>query len=583
MRYSQFASTTVLLFAVTLCVPCVASETSSIDFSRDVYQVLRRSCCECHGHEKQEGGLRLDEKVSVFESSVIDAGNPDASELVRRIELPKNHDEVMPVIGDPLTKREVSAIREWIASGAVWPDDFQSPAHWAYVAPIRATASEVSNQNWIQNPIDQFVLARLDELNLTPSPMADDAVLLRRVYLDLIGLPPTLDEVRAFEADSSPVALERTIDELLSRPQFGERWARPWLDLARYADSHGFQRDDFRDLWAYRDWVIRALNDDMPYDVFTIEQLAGDLLPDATQSQKIATGFHRCAPTNVEAGSLPEETRIEQVIDRVNTTASVWLGSTLECAQCHDHKFDPFTAKDYYQFLAFFNNTQLEADRQNPNSPSSIAFIGPSMAIADDELDGERSKIQLQRLELKSQFAKRREELDVDLAGWAASLAKNNKQSPQQHAIEVVSFESRGNTDTYEIREDGAVLLIGTEPSPTDTYVVQGTLKASDVRAIRLDVLTDESLPGSGPGRGDSKRSNFVLNELTVSVVAPDKKLRTLKFVKAIADFHRRSGMRLAPSMVIPRRAGRSRQSLQNHIGRLSCSRSRSTLQLAWS
>ncbi len=537
MRYSIFASVIALVFGVALGVPCVAKQTSSVDFSRDVFQVLRRSCFECHGHEKQEGGLRLDEKTSVFDSSVIEAGNPDASEIVRRIELPKNHDEVMPVIGDPLSKREVSAIREWIADGAVWPDEFQPPPHWAYVAPRRAAWVNVSNESWIQNPIDRFVLARLDELNLTPSTKADDAVLLRRIYLDLIGLPPTLDEVRAFEADPSPVSLERTIDELLSRPQFGERWARPWLDLARYADSHGFQRDDFRDLWAYRDWVIRALNEDMPYDVFTIEQLAGDLLPDATQSQRIATGFHRCAPTNVEAGSLPEETRIEQVIDRVNTTASVWLGSTLECAQCHDHKFDPFTAKDYYRFLAFFNNTQLEADRQNPNSPSSIAFIGPSMAIANDELDSERSKIQLQRVTLKSDLAKRRSELEVDLISWVASLAERNKQAPQQHAIEVVGFESRGNTDTSEIRDDGAVLLVGSEPPPTDTYVVRGKLSASDVQAIRLDVLTDESLPGSGPGRGDSKRSNFVLHELTVSVVGADKQLRPLKFVKAMADF----------------------------------------------
>ncbi len=537
MRDTNLASVFALGFAIMFGVPCVASETSPVDFSRDVYQVLRRSCFECHGLEKQEGGLRLDEKVSVFEASVIEAGNPDASEIVRRIELPKNHDEVMPVIGDPLTKREVSAIRAWIAGGAVWPDDFQPPAHWAYVAPKRAGTVDVSNESWIQNPIDRFVLARLDELNLTPSPKADDAVLLRRIYLDLIGLPPSLDELREFEADPSPAALERTIDELLSRPQFGERWARPWLDLARYADSHGFQRDDFRDLWAYRDWVIRALNEDMPYDVFTIEQLAGDLLPDATQSQKIATGFHRCAPTNVEAGSLPEETRIEQVIDRVNTTASVWLGSTLECAQCHDHKFDPFTAKDYYQFLAFFNNTQLEADRQNPNSPSSIAFIGPSMAIANEQLDSERSKIQLERVELKNRLSKRRTELDKDLDSWAASLAESHKQAPQQHAIEVISFESRGNTDTYEIRDDGAVLLVGSEPPPTDTYVVRGTLKANDVRAIRLDVLTDESLPGTGPGRGDSKRSNFVLNELTVSVVDRENKSRPLRFVKAMADF----------------------------------------------
>src|SRR5688572_10259903 len=214
--------------------------------------------------------------------------------------------------------------------------------HWAYVKPVRSALPVVQDADWPRNAIDHFVLARLDAEALKPSPEADRATLIRRLSLDLLGLPPTLSEVDGFLSDNSPDAYERLVDRLLASPQFGERWARPWLDLARYADSHGFQRDDLRELWAYRDWVIKALNADMPFDQFTIEQLAGDLLPNATAEQRIATGFNRCTPTNVEAGSEPEETRVNQVFDRVDTLGTVWLGTTLECAQCHDHKYDPF-------------------------------------------------------------------------------------------------------------------------------------------------------------------------------------------------------------------------------------------------
>jgi hypothetical protein len=249
------------------------------------------------------------------------------------------------------------------------------PMHWAYVAPVRPPVPAGAPRH----AIDAFILARLKKEGLAPSPEAERAILLRRVTLDLTGLPPTIDEVDAFLADMRPEAYERVVDRLLASPHFGERWGRPWLDLARYADSHGYQRDDLRNIWPFRDWVIAALNADMPFDQFTIEQLAGDLLPKATESQRVATGFHRCCMTNVEAGSDPDETRVLQVFDRVNTTATVWLGTTLECCQCHDHKYDPFTQKDYYRFFAFFNNTALEADRAKADVPGSIKFLGPRM------------------------------------------------------------------------------------------------------------------------------------------------------------------------------------------------------------
>ncbi len=267
--------------------------------------------------------------------------------------------------------------------------------HWAHQQPRRALLPDVKDKNRPRNPIDQFVLARLEKEGLRISPEADRVNLLRRLSFDLIGLPPTPEEVDAFlkESVADPqVAYENAVNRLLASPQYGERWARPWLDAARYADSHGFQRDDLRDIWPYRDWVIKALNNDMPFDQFTIEQIAGDLLPMPTPEQRVATGFHRCAPCNVEAGTDPDENRFNQIFDRVNTTATVWLGTTLECAQCHNHKYDPFTMRDYYRLFAYFNNTPVETEsidksKKNP----TVRFIGPYLQLSRDmgKIDGE--------------------------------------------------------------------------------------------------------------------------------------------------------------------------------------------------
>ena len=359
----------------------------TVDFSHDVFPLLKRSCFECHGPQRVEGGLRLDRREDALRGGdsgpTFEAGHAERSELVRRVTLAQDDDEIMPARGAPLSAAETRVLRDWINQGAAWPAVVHESRHWAYVKPTRGALPEVKNPAWCLNPIDRFVLARLEAETLQPSPEAERAVLLRRVTLDLIGLPPTPQELDQFLADTSPQAYERAVERLLARPEFGERWARPWLDAARYADSHGFQRDDLRSLWPYRDWVIEALNAGMPFDRFTIEQLAGDLLPNATEAQKIATGFSRSSPTNVEAGSDPEETRVNQIIDRVNTTAAVWLGATLECAQCHDHKYDPFTQRDYYGLYAFFNNTAVEADRSNEKVPGSIRFIGPTMTLAD--------------------------------------------------------------------------------------------------------------------------------------------------------------------------------------------------------
>ncbi|MEO1993485.1 MAG: PSD1 and planctomycete cytochrome C domain-containing protein [Pirellulales bacterium] len=511
-----------------------------INFADDVFPILQRSCIECHGPEKQEGDLRLDRREDVFKSSVIKSGSPADSEILRRISLPRGHDEIMPAVGEPLQKKHVTIIRNWIQQGAIWPKDFQPGKHWAYVAPIRPMLPNVSQSGWAQSPIDYFVLHRLDEKDLSPSTPASPEKLIRRVYLDLIGLPPSPADVQAFVDDPNSAAFEAVVDDLLQRPQFGERWARPWLDLARYADSHGFQRDNLRDIWAYRDWVIQAMNADMPFDQFTLEQIAGDLLPNATESQRIATGFHRCAPTNVEAGSIPEETRVEQVIDRVNTTGAVWLGTTLECCQCHDHKYDPFSSRDYYQLLAFYNSTELEADRAS-KSPSSIRFNGPSMPLSDPVRDTRREELSKQLATIREQHSARQRELGNSLNAWVAEFSKQITTAPRTHTLEVMGFESQGNTDSFEKLEDGSVLLVGGDPPATDVYTVRTQANLFGVNAFRLDVLRHDKLPGKGPGRGDPKRRNFVLNDFSVHVASKGKPEREVAFSSATATFSQKN------------------------------------------
>ncbi|GAA4445238.1 PSD1 and planctomycete cytochrome C domain-containing protein [Novipirellula rosea] len=514
----------------------------SVDFARDVYPILQRSCLECHGEQKQEGDLRLDVRDQALQSGTIEVDSPADSELLRRILLPRGDDEVMPAIGDPLTRQQISIIRRWIQQGAPWPDDFKANKHWSYIAPVRPQPPAVSASQWAKSPVDQFVLRRLVDEGLSPSPRATPQTLVRRVYLDLIGLPPTPEEVNHLLTNPSEDRFETLVNELLARPQFGERWARPWLDLAHYADSHGFQKDNLREHWAYRDWVIRALNDDMPFDQFTIEQIAGDLLPDATESQKIATGFHRCTPTNVEAGSLPEETRIEQVMDRVNTTGAVWLGTTLECCQCHDHKYDPFSQKEYYQLLAFYNNTQLEADLASPNKPSSIQFNGPTMPLSNPQRDAQHADLQKQLAEANQQLRDLRKELESDLQSWVTELAERSAKAPKTHVLDITSFQSEGATDTFEKLEDGSILLVGGDPPDTDVYTVRVRGQLTDIRKFQLDALQHHSLPGEGPGRGDPKRRNFVLNGFAAELRPLDASPATkLEFSSATASFSQTS------------------------------------------
>ena len=544
----------------------VAAEpsTSPIDFSRDVFPILRRSCFECHGHEKQEGDLRLDQRAAALKGgasgATFIAGRPDESELLRRVSLPKDDAEVMPARGETLSAREIDVLRRWIAAGAAWPEQVATAKHWSYVPPQRPQLPQNSDP-WIRTPVDAFVLDRLRREGLTPSPEADPETLVRRLYLDLIGLPPSPAEVEHFARaySTSPgllvspspglagekrrpgdkeKAYEELVDALLASPQFGERWARPWLDLARYADSHGFQRDDLRSIWPYRDWVIRALNADMPFDRFTIEQIAGDLLPDATDETRIATGFHRCTTTNVEAGSEPEETRVNQVFDRVNTTGAVWLGTTLECCQCHDHKYDPFSQREYYQLFAYFNNTELEADRTNPKVPGSIAFRGPSMELGDPQVVAQRKVLEADAAKLQAAIDARTKALTAELPTWETRLAPASSTAAQAHVLRPDDIGAEQGSEGT-LLEDGSIAYYGEDPPETDVYkyVVRTNLKG--IRAIRLEALTDKRLPGEGPGRGDPDRPNFVLNSFEVTAAPADKpgESRRVEFRKATASF----------------------------------------------
>ena len=358
-----------------------------VDFDRDVRPILSDACFACHGPEEdsRQGNLRLDTKENVFVDRggyrIIVPGNSAASRLYQRISAKERR---MPPAssGRTLTPKQIELIREWIDQGAKWQ------SHWAFEAPKRPDLPEVKDKTWPKNPIDYFTLARLETEGLKPSAEADRATLLRRVSFDLTGLPPTPSEVDSFVADHSPDAYEKKVDQLLKSGHYGERMAIEWLDLARYADTHGYHIDSLREMWPWRDWVISAFNRNMPFDEFTIDQLAGDLLPDATVEQKIASGFNRNNMINFEGGAIPEEYHVEYVVDRASTTATTWLGITMGCARCHDHKYDPIKQKDFYRFFAFFNTVpERGLDGYEGNADPVLELPTPAQKRQRDELN----------------------------------------------------------------------------------------------------------------------------------------------------------------------------------------------------
>src|SRR5262249_23305120 len=339
----------------TICSSGATSDekASVVEFNRDIRPILSDRCFACHGPDKanRTTNLRFDtEEGARAEISgggfAIVPGDVNKSEIIRRISSTDDSVRMPPAYAGQarLSDREISLIRHWIEQGAKWQK------HWSFVPPKHPSIPKVDEQSWPRNAIDAFILQRLEQQGLHPSPEADRATLIRRVTLDLTGLPPTLPEVEGFVRDRSPNAYEKLVDHLLESPRYGERMAVRWLDAARYADTNGYQSDGVRSMWRWRDWVIDAFNQNKPFDQFTIAQISGDLLPNATRAQKIATAFHRNHRTNAEGGIVPEEFRVEYVVDRVDTTSTVWLGLTMGCARCHDHKYDPLTQKEFYQF-----------------------------------------------------------------------------------------------------------------------------------------------------------------------------------------------------------------------------------------
>src|SRR5262245_41787541 len=483
-----------------------ASDSQSqerVDFARSVLPILEEHCYRCHGPKKRRGKLRLDRRPPL--PGVIVPGAPLESPLFARV-TSADPEERMPAEGDPLGAAETETLRRWIAEGASWPVEADSTGaasarHWAYVPPSRAETPADPFDGWARDPIDLFVAQRMHEHGLAPSPEADRPTLIRRASLDLTGLAPTPEEVDRFAADGSPRAYEELLERLLASPHRGEHEARAWLDLARYADSDGYEKDDRRTMWRWRDWVIEAFNRDLPFDRFTIEQLAGDLLPDSCEETVLATGFHRNTMTNKEGGTDPEEFRVAAVKDRVDTTATVWLGTTLACAQCHDHKYDPFTQADYYRFLAFFDQTE---DVGNSNAPE-VAAPTPAGRTREGELRAEKAA-------LEGVLAAPSDYLAREQAAWEDAWSAHERTWKRL----VPSAVRSRNGATLTIRQDGSILASEKLPD-TDVYEVELGAVPQPIAALRLEVLTDPALPEGGPGRPAHR--NFVLNELVIELV----------------------------------------------------------------
>lgn len=498
-------------FSLTLVAAAFAGQSIAgaevPDFTRDVRPILSEHCFKCHGPDDaaRQANLRLDLReaaVKKTESGVtpIVPGKPESSEVVRRIFL-HDADEMMPPASanKPLSDAKRRILRNWIAAGAPYKP------HWAFVPPRQTQPPAVRQTEWPLNPIDRFVLARLESAGLKPSAEADRYTLIRRVSLDLIGLPPTPTEADAFVNDRSPDAYERLVDRLLSSPHYGERWGRRWLDLARYADTNGYEKDRVRSIWPYRDWVIRAINGGMPFDKFSIKQLAGDMLPGASVSDRIATGFHRNTMLNEEGGIDPLEFRFYAMVDRVGTTGVVWMGLTVRCAQCHTHKFDPIPQRDYYRMMGFLNNAdETEVDVPDRRLLAQQSHINQEIAAAEEDLPnqfppGGRSG--------RSNFEKRQAEWDQRETARAIRWTRLRPAS------------AKATLPHLAVLPDDSILASGDE-SKSDRYEIAFDHLPNVITAIRLEALPDASLPKHGPGRVfyEGPFGDFKLSELTATV-----------------------------------------------------------------
>ncbi|HKQ80415.1 MAG TPA: PSD1 and planctomycete cytochrome C domain-containing protein, partial [Blastocatellia bacterium] len=522
-----------------------------VQFNRDIRPLLSNRCFYCHGPDEKnrKAGLRLD----TFEGATKDRGGyraiapgkPEESELLRRV---TSHDpsEMMPpppAKKPTITAQEAELLRRWIAQGAKYQ------GHWAFQPLATAPAPKVKNTKWARNEIDRFILARLEREGIAPSPEADARTLIRRLSLDLTGLLPQPAEVEAFveaynqiNARKQEAAYNALVERLLASPHYGERWGRHWLDQARYADSNGYTLDGDRVMWPYRDWVIQALNQDMPFNQFTIEQLAGDLSPEPTTAQLVATGFHRNTVINEEGGVDPEQARVEQVMDRVNTTGAVWLGLTIGCAQCHSHKFDPISHKEYYRMFAFFNST-MDFNNQGPvTSVRRGEMVGkPETETPEEQFD----QLGPKRGELKQDNW---EKLEIARLERDPAVTAQDK-AVAWHSIESIKIETEANGKLRQL-DDGS-FLITASASANDAYRILARIDSPRLAAVRLRALPHETLPKNGPGLAAD--GSFALSEFYIesegdihnfiSAFAPSAEDEQSAYpARAAADGDRRTG-----------------------------------------
>ncbi len=487
-----------------------------IDFSKQIRPILSENCFFCHGpdEKKREAGLRLDEEAPAKSDNdgvvAVVPGDPENSALLQRI-LSTDPDDVMPPpkLHKTISPEQIALITEWIRQGAQWG------GHWSYepVSRPKVPAGET-------HPVDAFLAARLKKEGLKFAHPADASTLIRRIALDLTGLPPTLEELQRF-GSSVTQNPQPAIDYFLAKPAYGEHWARSWLDLARYADSSGYPSDQPREIWAYRDWVIQALNANMPYDQFTIEQLAGDLLPNPSDHQLIATAFHRNTMTQNEGGTSDEEFRVAAIVDRVNTTMAVWMGTTMACAQCHTHKYDPITIEEYYSFYDFLNQT-ADADKKDES---------PLHSFYTDAQEADRKSLQTKLASLEKGFAQPKPEVWKGLAAWQKSVPVDAVWSP----LKPSTVRSTAKT-TFEIDEGGRVFA-PEGSGKTDTLTVELPTPPGKLEALRLEALADERLPGKGPGHSNG---NFVITSLRAEWAPKDAKpvkARHLRLEKVSAKY----------------------------------------------
>ncbi|MEK7793036.1 MAG: PSD1 and planctomycete cytochrome C domain-containing protein [Candidatus Hydrogenedentota bacterium] len=519
------SSVALRVVGVALSVASAAPAAGPIQFQTQIRPILEAHCLKCHGPDKRRGGLGLYDRETALLGGdsgerVIVPGDSGASALIRRVSS-SDPEERMPAEGDPLTQAEIALLASWIDEGAVWDADDSATKlrHWSFIAPEKHAPPSVWRAGRVHNPIDAFILARLERDGLAPSPEADRYTLVRRAHIELIGIPPSPEKVAAFAADERPDAYERIVDELLASPNYGERQARGWLDAARYADTNGYEKDRPRSIWPYRDWVIDAFNRNMPFDEFVIEQLAGDLLPNATESQRIATGFHRNAMLNEEGGIDAAEDWFKRSVDRVNTTAAVFLGLTMGCAQCHSHKYDPITQREYYQFMAFFNDaTEV------------------TLPLADEKASAGRARIEQEAEGLEAWtlwLGRSNSEIHAECQDWIEETAE--KASSWQ-IVRPDTLHS-ANGATLELLEDGSILA--TEDIPNDdTYEVEFETDGAPITAVRIEALPHESLPGGGPGRGVIlAEGDFLLTEFKAEALSSGSKWVSVKIARATHDY----------------------------------------------